>query len=382
MTQSRGHFVWHELLTPNKQSATAFYPRVVSWKTQAWEKAPSYTLWRGPSGALGGLGTTPLGREAADAPTGWLPFIGVSDVDESLDRALRLGARVLTEPSQTAAGGKWATLADPQGAVFAIYASAGGENDAASAAEPATGDFSWHELGTRDYKEALKFYSELFGWKLDQVHDMGPIGDYALFAVGGRQIGGMYNIADKGSSEAHSPSWMCYIKVDDADAAVEAATAAGGTVLMGPMEVPGGSRIATMLDPDGMRFAVHAMPRKAQATSTAARKPKPKARSAAPVHAAARAPAKSPTRKASTRKRGKPARAAAAKRKASRPGAARLAAARRATAKRPKAKRRPVKTAKRALARPAAKRPASRRSVSRRPAGRARSGARGRRGLR
>src|SRR4029078_3485475 len=82
MTQSRGHFVWHELLTPNKESATAFYPRVVSWKTQAWEKARSYPLGSAPSGALGVLGTIPPDGEAADARMGWLPFIGVADVDE------------------------------------------------------------------------------------------------------------------------------------------------------------------------------------------------------------------------------------------------------------------------------------------------------------
>jgi predicted enzyme related to lactoylglutathione lyase len=48
--------------------------------------------------------------------------------------------------------------------------------------------------------------------------------------------------------------------VDSAYAATERAKNAGATVLLGPMEVPGGDRIAVMLDPQGAAFAVHSKP--------------------------------------------------------------------------------------------------------------------------
>ena len=41
----RGRFVWHELMTTDAKAAGAFYPKVTAWKTQAWDKDPSYTLW-------------------------------------------------------------------------------------------------------------------------------------------------------------------------------------------------------------------------------------------------------------------------------------------------------------------------------------------------
>ena len=68
-----------------------------------------------------------------------------------------------------ATGGAYQGLA--QGAVFAIYASTGEEGADASAETP-VGEFSWHELGTSNYKDALKFYSALFGWTLDHAGPM------------------------------------------------------------------------------------------------------------------------------------------------------------------------------------------------------------------
>jgi hypothetical protein len=47
--------------------------------------------------------------------------------------------------------------------------------------------------------------------------------------------------------------------VADADAAHATATAHGATTLAPPMEVPGGDRIAVMMDPQGAVFAVHAL---------------------------------------------------------------------------------------------------------------------------
>src|SRR5262245_47145773 len=49
----RGTFVWHELLTSDAAGAGAFYPKVVSWKPQAWEKDASYTLWMTQGGPIG-----------------------------------------------------------------------------------------------------------------------------------------------------------------------------------------------------------------------------------------------------------------------------------------------------------------------------------------
>ena len=113
---------------------------------------------------------------------------------------------------------------------------------------------SWHELTTTDAPAALKFYSDVFGWRPSDTMDMGPMGKYHMFNRPHGMIGGMMN---KPPEMAHvPPHWMIYFRVPDINAAVERIKANGGKILNGPMEVPGG-RIAQCLDPQGAAFALH-----------------------------------------------------------------------------------------------------------------------------
>jgi predicted enzyme related to lactoylglutathione lyase len=58
-----------------------------------------------------------------------------------------------------------------------------------------------------------------------------------------------------------APVWNFYVNVDGIDAAVERIQSAGGQVLMGPHEVPGGSWIVQATDPQGAAFALVATTR-------------------------------------------------------------------------------------------------------------------------
>jgi predicted enzyme related to lactoylglutathione lyase len=84
---------------------------------------------------------------------------------------------------------------------------------------------------------------------------MGPMGIYFIFKRQGRDLGGMFNLTPE---MPMPPNWLLYIRVADITAAVERVKAAGGTVLNGPMEVPGGDQIAQCMDPQGAAFALHA----------------------------------------------------------------------------------------------------------------------------
>jgi predicted enzyme related to lactoylglutathione lyase len=53
------------------------------------------------------------------------------------------------------------------------------------------------------------------------------------------------------------PMWSYYVEVSDLDAAVERAKARGARLMNGPMEVPGGARVAQLADPQGAAFALH-----------------------------------------------------------------------------------------------------------------------------
>jgi len=338
----RGRFVWHELMTTDPQAAGAFYSKVLPWKTQP-SGMPDYTLWVAGKTQTGGLMAQPEDARRAGAPPSWLLYIGTPDVDATAADAQRLGGKVLKTPADIPSVGRFAVLADPQGATFAIFtplpSGAGGGP---------TGDFSWHELATSDAQGALAFYSELFGWSRGPAHDMGPAGTYQLIEHGGAQVGGLYKLMDA----SQAPHWLTYIQVANVDKAAAAAKAAGGRVTQGPMEVPGGSRIAQILDPQGGAFAVHELAKQSATASVPAEKGSAAA-DRAPAKTARKSPAKSPAKRAAAKAPHRPAKPASATAK-KRPAAVKKAAKRSA----------PKKAAKKAVRKAAARRPAARRAAA------------------
>jgi predicted enzyme related to lactoylglutathione lyase len=257
-----------------------------------------------------------------------LPYIGPADVDAPVAAPPRLGATVTTPATTLPNAGRFAILADPQGAAFGVHGSPGEPRPE----PPVTyGDFSWHELATNaNVDEAFGFYSELFGWDKVDTYDMGAAGAYLLFGRNGRQLGGMFKKGDAGKP---GPAyWVGYVRVKDVDRTVEAMKDARAAVLNGPMEVPGGDRIAQLADPHGAFFAVHML-------AADVRKP------AARVEpAAAKTP--QPPKAAKPAKAAKAAKAAmAAPKKAAKKKAARKTAAKK-TAKKASKKKAPTKKAK------------------------------------
>ncbi len=266
----RGRFLWHELLTTDTRAATAFYTKVVGWTTQAWERDPSYTMWMAKTGPMGGVMTLPADAKMMGAPPNWLTYIGTPDVDATVRDATRLGGRLLTGPMEIPTVGRFAVLADPQGAVFAAFTPA--QAPSGEGGPPKPGDFSWHELVTTDHMAAFRFYRELFGWEKTQAMDMGPeMGTYQMYGWQGVRLGGMYN---KPKEMPAPPHWLPYAMVPDAKKAAAAAKASGGTVVNGPMEVPGGDWITQIIDPQGAAFAVHSAKPAAPARRPAVKKPK------------------------------------------------------------------------------------------------------------
>jgi predicted enzyme related to lactoylglutathione lyase len=248
-TSTRGKFVWYDLMTTDPKGAEAFYKNVAGWTTEQWEAMP-YTMWKAGNSTIGGI--MPMPDAAAGPPPHWIAYIAVPDVDASMALIASLGGRTLMAAKDIPGVGRFALATDPQGAAFAVFTPLGtapGQDH-----DPAIGEFSWHELSTSDYAAAFAFYEKVFGWHKQAEHDMGPMGIYLLFSRNGRELGGMFTMDP---SRKMPPNWLQYIRVDNADRAVERVTAAGGTVLNGPMDVPGGDRIAQCMDPQGAAFALH-----------------------------------------------------------------------------------------------------------------------------
>jgi len=285
---------------------------------------PSYTLWMSGKYRAGGLMALP--EEDPSAPPHWIIYIGTPDVDATVEAAEKLGGKVLKGAADIPNVGRFAVLADPQGAAFAVYTPQPSSGDEVPPGG-AVGDFTWHELATTDPEAAFAFYSDLFGWSKGAGHDMGDMGVYQLVSHDGQDVGGIFKARDNSTP----PNWLSYVRVPDAAKAAAAAKSAGGRILNGPMEVPGGSWIVQMEDPQGGAFAVVEAPKAAKAGASAQKAEKPAARKAvkkapakkAPAKVAKGAPAKAaPAKKTAAAKKG----AAVKKSAAVKKGAAKKAA--------------------------------------------------------
>src|SRR5262249_30637780 len=113
----------------------------------------------------------------------------------------------------------------------------------------ADGTPMWVDLGTSDVAGAAAFYTGLFGWTFE---DLGPSsGGYGIFPEGGKQVPGLGPATDP----LAGTSWATYFR-GDPDAVARRVAAAGGQVIMAPMDVLDQGRMAVFTDPGGAFFSV------------------------------------------------------------------------------------------------------------------------------
>jgi uncharacterized protein len=234
-----GRFVWFDLLTTDLDAGRAFYSDVVGWKLQKWDGPNDYTMFvYGEGGPVGGSMALPEEAAAKGMPPMWVGFVEVADVDATIAQALELGGAVLNPAFDMPTVGRIATIADPQGAAIAVFKPEG----EMSSDKPGDGDVGWCELNTKGWQAAFDFYAALFGWIVSMDMDMGGA-NYRMFKVEGMEnsIGGMFDLPAEVPAPPH---WLYYITVPDLDASLERVKAGGGQVMNGPMDVPGGDKVA------------------------------------------------------------------------------------------------------------------------------------------
>jgi len=114
----------------------------------------------------------------------------------------------------------------------------------------APGTPSWVDLASPDVDASVAFYTSLFGWEAPELPP--EAGGYRMFELGGVPVAGVGPIM----MEGQPPAWTTYVAVADADAAVAAVTAAGGTIFAPAMDVLDVGRMAVFGDPTGAACAV------------------------------------------------------------------------------------------------------------------------------
>ncbi len=112
------------------------------------------------------------------------------------------------------------------------------------------GTFSWADTSSTDTAASRQFYMGLFGWGIVDI----PVGagmTYSMFQHQGENVAALSEATPEAREQNIPSHWSCYVTVDDVDAILPVATANGGTVIFGPMDVFDSGRMAFVTDPTG-----------------------------------------------------------------------------------------------------------------------------------
>lgn len=250
MTQVRtypeGVTSWIDIEQRDVEAAKAFYGGLFGWTFA--DATPPGASARYVVAQLDGLDAAGIGeRSTAGLNAGqstWNTYVAVTDADAAAGRIEAAGGRVTAAPSDVGQAGRWAVCADPFGVPFRLW-QAGQRLGVQAANTPGAWNFS--ELHAADPKASAAFYSEVFGWA---VEDLGfavmirqpGYGDHLEATsdpeIRTRQAG---DAVPPGFADAigwlvpvgadEQPHWRVAFTVADRDATATAAERLGGTVL-------------------------------------------------------------------------------------------------------------------------------------------------------
>ena len=114
-----GALCWNELQSRDVEGSKSFYGDAFGWEAVTHSDGPMpYTEFQVGGQSIAGMMDMPPGVPA-EVPTFWMMYFAVDDADATVAKAQQLGAQVLM-PAMDIPVGRFAVLADPQGATFAV----------------------------------------------------------------------------------------------------------------------------------------------------------------------------------------------------------------------------------------------------------------------
>lgn len=265
MSNLHGDFVWYELLSPDAAASAAFYSSLLGWQVR---EDPEYREITASDGMIGGILQLTPEMTAGGARPAWLGYLQVDDVDRMIASIRQGGGTLLMPARDMPTVGRFALVADPQGAPFyvitpAATASASEQTSHAfSYDRPRLGHCAWNELATSDPEAAIGFYAERFGWAKNGGMDIPGLGRYDFLRHTGRApdgsppMQGILGAVMPRMPQMPVSAWTFYFRVADVDAALDYVRNNGGTIVIEPMEIPGGEFSMNALDPQGAAFAL------------------------------------------------------------------------------------------------------------------------------
>ncbi len=253
---AKSSFIWFDHMTGDLEEAAAFYSKVVGWDVHdSGMPGMRYLLFGKDGKDIGGMMS--WSSIGLTKPASWKGHLWTGDVDAEVQAVVADGGAQHRPPSDVPGVGRFAVVADPQGAEFLLFQPSHANNPPQPRPNE-VGAVGWYELSTTDWKKAWQFYSGHYGWTEAQAVDMGPMGTYQTFTTGGETGGGMMNLPPEGAGNMAGPAWLFYFTVEDIGAATQRIKDHGGAITHGPAQVPGGAWIVQGTDSQGGSFALTA----------------------------------------------------------------------------------------------------------------------------
>jgi predicted enzyme related to lactoylglutathione lyase len=249
-----GSFCWIELATTDQNAAKNFYGKLFGWEAADMPMGPGevYTMFKLRGSDVAAAYTMGTEQRAEGMPPNWMLYVAVESADEAAERAKQLGGKVCAEPFDVSDFGRMAVLQDPTGATISIWQA---KRHAGTRLSGEKGTLCWADLNTPDPEAAARFYSQLFGWKLEKS-EKDPSG-YLHIKNGDQYIGGIPSTQQR---DTNAPP-LAYFEIANCDTATAAAKQLGAKTYMDPMTMENVGRWSVLADPQGAVFAAfHVIP--------------------------------------------------------------------------------------------------------------------------
>lgn len=268
-TYPQGVPSWVDVETGDIETTTAFYGGLLGWTFT--EATPPDAEFRYLIAQLDGQDVAGVGGPVSSAPDspapGWNTYIAVDDAEDAAARIEAAGGAVVRGPADGGPGGVSVIAADPAGVQFRLW-QARRRLGAQVANVPGAWNFS--ELRAADPSVVAPFYTEVFGWELQDagattllrqpgygahLRDTIDPGIYERQAAIGDDGSFADAIAWMGpAGDGERPHWHVRFTITDRDAAAAVTERLGGTV-RGRHDTDW-TREATIADPHGAEFTI------------------------------------------------------------------------------------------------------------------------------
>ncbi len=252
-TSNYGKLLWADLFTSHLATTKTFYENLLGWNLEEQKNTGgTYAFFKYKDSAVCGVSEAPL----AELNNKIVAYIGVENLQETIQVIQANGGVILAEPTQMDGIGTWVYAKDPYGAYFSAFQSATQPTCDQAYTFGSQNHLCWHELMSANHNDSLAFYKTVFGWTPSESIDMGPMGVYQMYqTTSGETLGGMMTNTPEMPQVTY---WIEYIHVDNVDATSAKAIAQGAKPTFPTMNVGNNTgRIAGFVDPNGLAFAIY-----------------------------------------------------------------------------------------------------------------------------